>query len=59
MTAADMQFAATRAQQLTGKANAVVAFIVPGVFPGVGRLMRLAGKRGPMGTVRYRGRNRN
>lgn len=49
MNVADMIFAARRAQQLTGKLDAAVAFIVSGEWRGPNRLTRLAGNSGPFG----------
>lgn len=51
MDAESLIFAARNAQRLTGSASATVAFIVPGRFVAVGRLIRLAGSRGPCGRA--------
>ncbi len=51
MTASDLIYCARNAQRLTGKASALVCFVVPGQFRGPGKKIRLAGKHGPTGKT--------
>lgn len=51
MDAESLIYCARNAQRLTGSASATVAFIVPGAFTTPGRLIRLAGSRGPYGRA--------
>lgn len=49
MNPQEMVAAAYKQQQLTGRKDADVSFIIMGKWPAKGYFKRLAGKRGPLG----------
>ena len=49
MSPQEMVAAAYNQQQLTGKKDAAVSFIIPGAWPATGNRKRLAGRKGPLG----------
>jgi len=49
MTGAGLIAAAVKQQELTGRDDADVSFVIPGKWPAKGNHKRLAGRRGPLG----------
>ena len=50
MTPGEMILAAKKQQDLTGKKDAAVSFMIPGKWPERGDKKRLAGRKGPLGN---------